>query len=246
MSNSSATLFVTCLIDTLKPQIGDAVVNILNHLGVHLEFPESQTCCGQPAFNAGMRYQAKRMAKHTIEVFEKTDGVIIIPSGSCTAMIRHGYPELFQDDEEWYRRAINLARRTFEFTQYIVDVLGYSDIGVSYPARLTYHASCHLNRGLNIDRQPRALLKNIRQATLIEMPAATDCCGFGGVFSVKHPDISTEMLKNKIDNISQTDADVVVTCDTGCLLNIAGGLHRNGKPVKVMHIAEVLNHFDAT
>ena len=233
-------LFITCLIDTLLPQIGEAVVTVLEHAGVNVEFPLNQTCCGQPAFNAGMRSEARKTAEHTIEVFENTSGAVIIPSGSCTAMIRHSYPELFADDPLWLPRARALADRTFEFTEFLVDKLGISDLGAHFSGELTYHPSCHLLRGLGVDRQPRVLLENVRGAEVIELPYQEECCGFGGVFSVKHPEISAEMLHRKITNIESTRAPHVVVCDTGCLIHIAGGLSRLEKPQRVMHIAEIL------
>jgi L-lactate dehydrogenase complex protein LldE len=234
-------LFVTCLIDTLQPQIGEAVVQVLERVGAKVAFPAGQTCCGQPAFNAGMRAEARKTAEHTIQVFEAAPGPVVIPSGSCTAMIRYSYPELFAGDPAWLPRAQALADRTFEFTEYLVDVLGITDVGARFPGTLTYHPSCHLQRGLGVDRQPRALLANVRQAEFTELPNQEECCGFGGVFSVKHPEISAEMLKRKIANIEDSQAPTVVVCDTGCLIHIAGGLHRQKKPQRVLHIAEVLS-----
>jgi L-lactate dehydrogenase complex protein LldE len=157
-------LFVTCLIDSFFPEIGVAMVHVLNRAGVRVEFPTAQTCCGQPAFNAGLRSQALPLARHTIQVFEKTDGEIIIPSGSCTAMLRYGYPELFKDDPAWFKRAQALAGRVHEFTEYLVDVRGISDLGSRWPGKLTYHPSCHLLRMLGVDRQPRLLLGSVRDA----------------------------------------------------------------------------------
>lgn len=233
-------LFVTCLIDTLQPQIGEAVLRVLKKCGLEVSFPEGQTCCGQPAYNAGLRSEARKTAKHTIKVFENTPGPIVIPSGSCTAMVRHGYPELFANDPIWLARARALASRTYELTEFLVDILGIIDFRTCFQGKITYHPSCHLLRGLGVDRQPRILLNHIRGAEFIDLPYQEDCCGFGGVFSVKHPEISAEMLKRKIENIEATQAPTVVVCDTGCLLNIAGGLHRMGKKIKVLHIAEIL------
>jgi len=233
-------LFITCLIDTLQPQIGEAVVQVLNRAGIKVEFPLGQTCCGQPAFNAGLRSEARKTAEHTIRIFETTSGPVVIPSGSCTAMIRYGYPEIFEDDPVWLSRAQNLAARTYEFTEFLVDVLGIKDVGARFPGKITYHPSCHLLRGIGIDRQPRTLLSNVREAEIIELPFQDECCGFGGVFSVKHPEISAEMLKRKISNIETTNSPTIVVCDTGCLMHIGGGLRRQNKPQKVIHIAEVL------
>jgi len=233
-------LFITCLIDTLQPQIGVSIVEVFERAGVKVLFPEGQTCCGQPAFNAGMRAEARKTAEYTIQVLERAEGPIVVPSGSCTAMIRHGYPELFANDPVWLPRVMALAGRTFEFTEFLVDELGITDVGARFPGKLTYHPSCHLFRGLGIDRQPRALLANVREAEIVELPYQDECCGFGGVFSVKHPEISAEMLKIKIANIETTMAPTVVVGDTGCLIHIGGGLHRQGKSPQVYHIAEVL------
>jgi L-lactate dehydrogenase complex protein LldE len=234
-------LFATCLIDTLQPQIGEAVVRVLERAGVNVVFPDGQTCCGQPAFNAGLRDEARQLAKHTLRVFEEHPGPVVIPSGSCAAMIRHGYPELFASDPEWLQRAKALAERSFEFTEFLVDELGVVDFGVNCSQRITYHPSCHLSRGLGVDRQPRALLENLSGSEFCELPYHEECCGFGGVFSVEHPEISAEMLKRKLANIAATQAPTVVTCDTGCLLHIQGGLKRQGKSTNVKHIAEVLD-----
>ncbi|MCJ7703775.1 MAG: (Fe-S)-binding protein [Anaerolineales bacterium] len=233
-------LFITCLIDTLEPQIGEAVVQVLERAGVNVAFPKDQTCCGQPAFNAGMWPEARKTAIHTIQVFEAAPGPVIIPSGSCAAMILHGYLELFADDPAWLPRAQALAERAFEFTEFLVDVLEITDLGARYPGLITYHPSCHLLRGLGVNDQPRTLLSNVGEAEYIELPHQDECCGFGGVFSVKHPEISAEMLKKKLENIQATNAPTVVVCDTGCLMHIGGGLHRDGKYQKVMHIAEIL------
>jgi len=233
-------LFVTCLIDSFFPQIGEAMVNVLNRAGARVEFPSAQTCCGQPAFNAGLRSEARPLAKHTIEVFEKTSGDLIIPSGSCAAMVRHGYLELFKDDPAWLRRAEALAKRTYEFSEYLVDVRGISGIGACWPGRLTYHPSCHLLRGLGVDRQPRALFAAVMDAEIVELPESEDCCGFGGVFSVEHPELSAEFLKRKIANFEKTESPTLVVADAGCLMHIQGGLARQGKSQRVVHIAEVL------
>jgi L-lactate dehydrogenase complex protein LldE len=238
--SQTAQLFVTCLVDTLQPQIGEAVVKVLQRAGVTLTFPIDQTCCGQPAFNAGMRSEARKMAQQTIRTFEWDPAPVVIPSGSCAAMLRHGYPELFADDPAWLPRAQALAARTYEFTEFLVDVLGLTDLGASFAGLVTYHASCHLTRGLGAERQPRTLLAHVRGLEWVELPHAGECCGFGGVFSVEHPEISAEMLKRKIENIEITQASITVVCDTGCLMHIQGGLHRQGKPQRVVHIAEIL------
>jgi len=234
-------LFVTCLVDTFFPETGEAMVNVLRRCGVSVDFPAGQTCCGQPPFNAGLRADARSMAEYTIKVFEASQGDVIIPSGSCATMVRHSYLELFESDKDWYPRAKALAARTYEFTEYLVDVLGVTDVGARWDGKLAYHASCHLNRHLGVDRQPRALLAAVRGAEIVELPASDDCCGFGGIFSVEHPELSAEMLKRKIGSLEASNSPTLVLADTGCRMHIAGGLHRQGKSQKVVHIAEVLD-----
>ncbi|MCA2003024.1 MAG: (Fe-S)-binding protein [Chloroflexi bacterium] len=239
---TAVQLVVTCLMDSFFPQTGEAAVDILRRLGVRVEFPYEQTCCGQPTFNAGLRRDARAIAEHTIKVFEKTEGDIVTPSGSCAHMFRHNYPELFEGDSSWIPRAQALAARTYEFTEYLVDKLGVTDVGARWNGKLTYHPSCHTLRGIKVDRQPRALLSNVRGAILVELPHAEECCGFGGVMSVEHPELSAEWLKRKIRNFEETNAPTLVVTDAGCLMHIAGGLHRQKKTQRVMHIAEILNH----
>jgi len=234
-------LFITCLIDSFFPKIGEAMVNVLNRAGVRVDFPSAQTCCGQPAFNAGLRSVARPLAMHTIRVFEKTNGVILIPSGSCAAMVRYGYLELFKDDPAWLERAAALAKRVYEFTEFLVDVRGITDLSACWPGKLAYHPSCHLLRGLGVDRQPRALLAAVKDAEVVELPEREDCCGFGGIFSVEHPELSAEFLKRKIANFEKTESPTLVVADTGCLMHLQGGLARQGKSQRVVHIAEVLN-----
>jgi L-lactate dehydrogenase complex protein LldE len=237
----TVTLFVTCLIDSFFPNVGESIVRVLNRAGVRVEFPADQTCCGQPAFNAGMRSLARPLAEHTIQVFEKSTGEIIVPSGSCAGMLRYGFLELFKDEPRWLVRARSLAGRVYEFTEYLVDVRGISDVGSRWQGKLTYHPSCHLLRQLGVDRQPRLLLSKVREAELVELPEREDCCGFGGVFSVEHPELSREFLKRKISNLEKTTSPSLVVCDTGCMMHIQGGLHRNGMQQRVVHIAEVLD-----
>lgn len=233
-------LFTTCIIDTLYPRIGKDIVEVLNRCGVRVELPGGQTCCGQPAYNAGMRDETRPVARHTIQVFEKTSGPVVVPSGSCAAMLRHGYAELFSEEAEWQKRAQNLAGRVFEFSEFLVDHLGVIDVGARFPGKITYHASCHLLREMGIDRQPRLLLSAVREAELVELPHADECCGFGGVFSIEHPEISAAMLQRKIDNLETSQAPVLVSCDAGCITNINGGLHRQGRRQNAVYIAEIL------
>ncbi len=218
------------------------MVNVLTRAGADVDFPSDQTCCGQPPFNAGLRAEARPMAEQTIRVFESAKSDVVIPSGSCAHMLRHNYEELFADDPIWLPRAKALAARTYEFTEYLVDVLGVTDFGARWDGPLTYHPTCHLHRGLGIDRQPKALLANVHGANIIELPEAQDCCGFGGIFSIEHPELSAEMLKRKIGNLEKTESPTLVVADAGCLMHIQGGLKRNKMKQKVVHIAEILNH----
>jgi L-lactate dehydrogenase complex protein LldE len=235
-------LFVTCILDTLYPHTGEAVVRVLERAGVRVSFPPGQTCCGQPAFNAGLRKQARQMAIQTMRVFEAYPGPVVVPSGSCASMIRHSYAELFIDDPQWLPHAKALAGRTYEFTEFLVDVLGVTDLKANFDGRLTYHSSCHLLRELGVDRQPRLLLNAVQGAEFVELSGSTECCGFGGVFSVEHSELSTAMLERKIASIEASQAPVIVSCDAGCITNINGGLHRQHKSQRAVHIAEILDH----
>ena len=237
--NKNVTLFIQCLVDTIYPEVGEAMVQVLQDLGASLNCPTDQTCCGQPAFNAGYRSQARAVAQHFIEVFENSE-IIVCPSGSCVNMVRHHYAELFRDDPQWLQRAQKLSACAFEFTEYLVDVLGLDDLGAAYSAKVTYHDSCHLLRGIGVREQPRRLLRNVAGVELIEMNDSDRCCGFGGSFSVKYPHISTAMVAEKADNIINSGADTVVGCDMGCLMNIQGMLSRMGSSIEVKHIAQLL------
>ena len=245
---SIVQLFVTCLIETLRPEAGMAVVKVLERRGLTVEFPDGQTCCGQPAFNGGAFDDARAMARHTLDVLcgdvpvERLYGVapIVVPSGSCADMIVHHYPELFAGDPEYGPLAEAVAQRTYEFSQFLVDVLGVSDVGAHAAGKITYHPSCHLLRGLGVDAAPRKLLANVRGTDVVELPGATECCGFGGLFAVKMSDISGAMLKRKLDSLERAGARTVVGCDVSCLLHIAGGLHRRDAEVETKHLAELL------
>ncbi len=239
MTDKTVSLFIQCLVDTMFPQVGEAMVAVLDRLGVPVDYPAGQTCCGQPAWNSGYRREAAAAARHFIEVFEGAEA-IVCPSGSCVHMVRHHYPGLFEDDPAMAAKARAVAARTYEFTQYLVDVLGVSDTKSRYTGTVTYHDSCHLSRGLGIFAQPRTLLGNVRGLQLIEMRDSDTCCGFGGTFSVNYPEISIAMADEKIENILATGADAVVGCDISCLMNIGGRLSRRGEKIKVLHIAEIL------
>lgn len=233
-----AQLFVTCLVDSFFPEVGEAVLTVLNKAGVAVDFPPEQTCCGQPAFNAGFQPEAKRMARYTIELLEATQGKVVIPSGSCAAMLIHGYPELFKDDPDWRPRAQALAARTFEFSQYLVDELGIVDLQSSFEGKLAYHPACHTLRSLGIDNQPKQLLEKVKGARTHWLDE--ECCGFGGMFSVDHAPISTEMLNRRLEQIADSKADNVVACDVSCLMHLEGGLRKQGSDVRCAHLAQIL------
>lgn len=233
-------LFVTCLVDNFYPDVGFAVVEILEDLGLEVQFPQEQTCCGQPAFNAGFWDDARAMARHTLNVLSQSDAPIIVPSGSCADMIIHHYLEILAGDITYAAKARELARRTYEFSQFLVDVLGVTDLRAGATGCLTYHASCHGLRGLGIKEQPRQLLNQIEGAEFKELPEAEVCCGFGGLFAVKMGNISGAILQRKLDHIESTGADTVVAGDVSCLMHIAGGLQRRDSRVQVKHLAEVL------
>ena len=239
MSGKTVSLFIQCLVDTMFPETGEAMITVFDKLGVSYDYPVGQTCCGQPAFNSGYQLDAAAAAKHFINLFEDAE-VIVCPSGSCVHMVRHHYPDLFADDPAMRSRALAIGAKTYEFTQYLVDELGINDVGAEYSGTVTYHDSCHLSRGLGIAEQPRALLENVRGLELIEMKDSDTCCGFGGTFSVNYPEISTAMADEKIDNILATKADAVTGCDISCLMNILGRISRREEDVQVLHIAQIL------
>jgi len=238
-TDNRPALFIPCLVDAFAPEVGEAVAAVLRRTGVEPVYPAGQTCCGQPAFNAGYRKEARTAARRFIEVFEPYRR-IVCPSGSCVAMVRHHYRHLFEDDPNWRMRAEAVARQTFEFTEYLVDVLGEPPLDAAFSGRVTYHDSCHLLNALGIAAQPRRLIARVAGVRFVEMCDSDHCCGFGGSFSVKYPDISAALLEDKVKNILASGAETVVGCDMGCLINIEGMLHRKGLPVKVMHIAQLL------
>lgn len=233
-------LYVTCLVDLMRPSVGFATLRLLERLGVDVFVPEGQTCCGQPAWSAGDRQRSIDLAKKAIAELEGFD-YVVIPSGSCTDQIRNVYPQLFADDPIWDSRARGVADRTYELTTFLVDQGGLpAGIG-AYSGSVTYHDSCKGLRALNIKKQPRELLLSVRGLSLKEMPDCEACCGFGGAFSVKFGEVSTRIVDQKCDSIAAAGADVVAGGDLGCLLNIEGRLRRRGdETTKVLHIAEVL------
>ncbi|WP_295559914.1 (Fe-S)-binding protein [uncultured Hyphomicrobium sp.] len=232
-------LFVTCLVDLFRPSIGFAAVKLLEDAGCFVEVPAQQVCCGQPAYNSGDAASARNIAKQVIEAFSGYD-YVVGPSGSCVATIRKEYPVMFKDDAHWNERACDLAERSHELMSFLTDVRGVALESVTFRAAATYHDSCSGLRSLGIKDQPRQLLSAVDGLTLTEMQDAETCCGFGGTFCVKYPDISVKMVSDKIGNIEMTGADTLLGGDLGCLLNIAGRLRRLGKSVRVFHAAEVL------
>jgi L-lactate dehydrogenase complex protein LldE len=239
MTATPVALFVQCLVDALYPEVGEAMVRIFDRLGVPLIYPEAQTCCGQPAYNSGRRQEATAAALRFIDLFEEAEAVVC-PSGSCVAMVRHHYPELFASQPIMRERALHMASKTFEFSEYLVDVMGVVDLGAVFPGIATYHDSCHLARTLGIREQPRQLLRQVRGLSLAEMDNSDTCCGFGGTFSVNYPDISLALVDDKINNILNSGADLVVGCDVSCLMNIRGRMSRRGIDLRVLHLAQVL------
>ncbi|MBL8165744.1 MAG: (Fe-S)-binding protein [Anaerolineae bacterium] len=234
------SLFVTCIIDMIYPHTGVSVVEILDHLGIEVRFPLGQTCCGQPAFNSGFWNDARGVAQQFLTAFADAE-VIVTPSGSCASMVRDYYPELFKDDPEWREQAQRAASITWEFTEYLVDGLGITDLGAALPAtRVAFHDACHGLRLLGLKSQARVLAQGIDGVTVSELNGADQCCGFGGLFSVKMPEISGAMLKDKVKNIQASEADVIITGDASCLTQMNGGLSRQQADKRVMHIADLL------
>jgi L-lactate dehydrogenase complex protein LldE len=233
-------LFVTCLVDAFAPDTGLAVVEVLERLGLDVEFPDGQTCCGQPEFNGGFADEAAALARRTIDVLSRSDAPIVVPSGSCADMIVHQYPALLKDDPAYGPRAAAIASRCYEFSQFLVDVLGLERIDAQASGRLAYHASCHGLRGLGVRCQPERLLDGVAGATRVELPEADVCCGFGGLFSVKMPAVSGSMLDRKLDAVAASGATTLVVTDLSCQMHMAGGLRRRGSAVRVVHLADVL------
>lgn len=232
-------LFVTCLVDLFRPNVGFAAVKLLTDAGCQVEVPKLQVCCGQPAYNSGDFETARRIAKQVIETFAAFD-YVVGPSGSCIATIAKDYVALFEDDPVWQERARKLSACSFELTSFLTDVLQHPLASVHYAGTATYHDSCSGLRSLEIKSQPRHLLSQVEGLTLVEMQDADVCCGFGGTFCVKYPDISVRMVSDKAANIEATGADLLLGGDLGCLLNMAGRMRRLGKATRVFHAAEVL------
>ena len=232
-------LFVTCLVDLMRPSVGFAAVKLLEQAGCMVEVPQAQTCCGQPAYNSGNTADTRAIARTVIEAFEGFD-YVVAPSGSCAGMIHEHYPRLFADEPELYAKAQHLAKRTHELISFLVDIRGMTAVEARYDGVVTYHDSCSGLRELGVKAQPRQLLGSVQGLALKELPGAETCCGFGGTFCIKYPEISTRMVDDKSSDIVRTGADTLLAGDLGCLMNMAGRLSRRGDPVKVRHVAEVL------
>ncbi len=242
-------LFVTCLADMIFPEVGMAAVELLERHGIQVIFPPEQTCCGQPAFNAGYRDEARPLARRFLDIFEplvrRGDvDAVVAPSGSCVAMTAHFYAALFEDPAYAAERARAeaLAAVTFELTEFLVDVLGVSATGAHFDGKLAYHACCHALREVGVDRQPRALLEHVEGAQRVQLAGDDECCGFGGLFSVKNGPISTAMGERKVQNIVASGADAVALCDVSCMMHINGLLERRGHACRAVHIAQLLTN----
>jgi L-lactate dehydrogenase complex protein LldE len=232
------SLLVTCLGDAFFPDVGVATVRLLRRLGVEVDFPSAQTCCGQPHFNSGYHDDARALARHTIRALEGPN-LVVAPSGSCAAMVKLEYPELLHSDLVWHHRAEDLAHRTHELSDFLVNVLRVADVGARFDGKVTYHMACHL-RGLGLQTEPEQLLRQVKGLEYVPLERADECCGFGGSFSVRYASISGAMVQDKAAFIERTGADAVVATDAGCLMNIAGCLRRRGSKVRALHLAEVL------
>jgi L-lactate dehydrogenase complex protein LldE len=232
-------LFVTCLVDLFRPNIGFASIKLLEQAGCDVEVPAAQTCCGQPAYNSGDSDNAASIARQVIDAFEGYD-YVVAPSGSCGGMISKHYPDLLASDKAYADRARRLAAKTFELTQFLVDVRKHDKIAARLAATVTYHDSCSSLREMGVKAQPRKLLAHVEGLALSELPDGESCCGFGGTFCVKYPEISNRMVEEKTGNIAKSGADLLLAGDLGCLLNMAGKLKRQGSAVQARHVAEVL------
>ena len=237
--NPRVGLFVTCLVDFVRPSVGFAAVKLLEDAGCSVEVPKAQTCCGQPAFNSGDRQDTKLIARQVIEAFRGYD-YVVVPSGSCGGMISTHYPELFEGDPDLARDAEDLASRTYELLQFLVDVMGVDAVDANFDGQVTYHDACAGLRELGLKGQARTLLSSVAGLEIKELADTEVCCGFGGTFCVKYPEISNQMVDGKAQSVEATGADTLLAGELGCLMNIAGKLQRRGSKIHVRHVAEVL------
>lgn len=233
-------LFATCLAESFYPDVLRDTVGILERLGVAVGFPRGQTCCGQPLFNSGFHRDARAVARGFLAAFRDHVGDIVSPSGSCVDMARHHFADLFPEGDPDHTLALETAGRTYELTEYLVRVLGVTDVGARYAHRVTYHASCHQLRGLGLREEAKQLLRAVRDIELVPLPDEESCCGFGGAFSVIYPEVSRAMMEAKVQSVIASGAEAVVACDAGCLMNIAGGLRKAGASARPLHIVQVL------
>jgi L-lactate dehydrogenase complex protein LldE len=233
-------LFLTCLGENFYSPVLKDMVKILERLGVQCQMPDEQTCCGQPFYNSGLQSQTVGIARQWLKAFGKTDGYIVAPSGSCVDFVRHRYADIFPAGTPEHALAQAAAARTFEFSQFLVNVLKVTDVGATFPHKVTWHASCHGLRGLGIQEEPKQLLRAVKGLELVPLAAEETCCGFGGIFSVVYPEVSRAMMEQKVASVQASGADVVVIGEPGCLMNIAGGLQKINSPVKAMHLIEIL------
>ena len=233
-------LFVPCYVDLINPEVGVSVVRVLRRLGVEVVYPEKQTCCGQPAFNSGFFGEARGVARHFMDVFEDWDHVVC-PSGSCTTMVGHYYPFIFDENPEERARAEALAPKVREFSDFLVNVLGVEDLGARLEGRAVFHTGCHQRRELGVLDEPRKLLANVGGLDVLDWRNEELCCGFGGTFSVKMPDVSVAMADEKLKALGESGADTLVSCDSSCLMHLKGRLDRTGHDVRVLHLAQVLD-----
>jgi L-lactate dehydrogenase complex protein LldE len=233
------SLFVTCIIDQLFPNVGIAMADVLARAGCDVDFPEDQTCCGQPAFNSGYREEARTVARHFLKVFHDAE-YVVVPSGSCTSMVSHHFADIFEDHPSEWAAAHALEPKVYEFSSFLTSVLKIDDVGARFDGIVTYHDSCHALRELKIKDGPRQLLAKVKGLELREMDIAQECCGFGGTFSVKFPELSGGMARTKIESIKKTGASTVVSIDSSCLMQLRGALSRAGLPIETLHLAEVL------
>ena len=234
-----ASLFIPCSVNHILPEIGEATFRLIKKAGARPLYHDAQTCCGQMAYNKGFQDEARDFARHFIEVFEKDD-YIVSPSGSCVCMVKHHYPQLLSDDPEWQQRAEEVSGKIYELAEFLVDVLGVTDTGAAFDGKVAYHESCHVNRGLGVSEQPKALIAASSGTELVHMENADQCCGFGGEFSTAYSDISGAILETKVKKFIASHADILVLCEPGCLMNINGFISRHHPDKKAVHIADFL------
>lgn len=236
----NASIFITCIVDNFYPQVGEAMTRVLQKAGVKLDFPEGQVCCGQPALNTGYWDDTREVAKTLLDAFRNSE-YVVAPSGSCVAAIKEYYPLLFAKDPTYGPLAEDLVKKIYEFSEFMVKVVQVTDLGARFPHKVTFHSSCHGNRLLGVTPHVKKLLAAVKDMELLELPHAETCCGFGGTFSVKQPEVSEAMVDEKVHHIKATGAEVVTAIDMGCLMNIEGRLKKEGSPIRALHLVQLLN-----